>query len=60
MPRYEVRTIPADPNCGSVDYWKNSADVHYIHDTVKDRPVFGSHTDKSEADDRCADLNTHP
>lgn len=58
MPRYEVRTIDADPTSGPVDYWKApQAPVYYVHDTDRDRPVFGSYHDKNEADRECADLN---
>ncbi|MGW6218399.1 hypothetical protein ACWF8U_00825 [Streptomyces olivaceus] len=58
-PRYQVRTLNTDPSPNPMPFagqeWQP---VHYIHDTHTDRPVHGSYTDRSEADARCADLNT--
>nr|WSX25531.1 hypothetical protein OG690_38255 [Streptomyces tubercidicus] len=58
MSRYEVRTIEADPTSGPVDYWKaSSVPVYYVHDTLKDRAVFGSSHDRSQAEEQCEELN---
>ncbi|MGW0575134.1 hypothetical protein ACWD25_04010 [Streptomyces sp. NPDC002920] len=56
MPRYEVRTIAADPD-GALFRENPPEPVHYVHDTVRDRPVFGSWHDKTAADNHCASLN---
>ncbi|WP_329474285.1 hypothetical protein OIE75_40950 (plasmid) [Streptomyces sp. NBC_01723] len=58
MPRYEVRTLNTDPNPNPAPFHgQEFQPVHYIHDTQTDRPLFGSYTDRSDADDRCNKLN---
>ena len=57
-PRYEVRTIEADPTSGPLDYWKNPPEpVHYVYDNDRERPVFGSYFNKVDAEADCAARN---
>lgn len=61
MPRYEVRTIAADPTVRAAEFWQEGGPdpVHYVYDTVKDEPVPLSSThDKAVADRDCARRNT--
>ncbi|MGW0577747.1 hypothetical protein ACWD25_17635 [Streptomyces sp. NPDC002920] len=59
MPRYEVREIPSDSSTGPDDFipLDPPAPVYYVHDTVRDRPVFGGSHNRTDIDDRCARLN---
>jgi hypothetical protein len=59
MPRYEVRTIDADPTTTEVEFYKAPPEaVHYVYDTEKDRPVpLSSSHDKSAVERDCANRN---
>ncbi|WP_326604279.1 hypothetical protein [Streptomyces sp. NBC_01800] len=60
MPRYEVRTVDADPTTKEAEFYKAPPEaVHYVYDTEKDRPVsLSTSHDKSAVERDCASRNS--